>query len=339
MVDIADNEITKGIYMEEANIISILGRQKWIPARRARFSQILLGMVLVPKVILFICVGWLIQYSPPIMLLVSVSRLLGQDYGISGEDIVNRTKLKAALDIFYALVTFQSLVASYWFVLFVKLELSAKQVASLTVQQGGQEKWGTVVARMYYLETTSRLKKDGKLPGNWNLITYGVGLLQSPSGDDHLWGARVLDKLFDKDTSVKQELLSSRISIQNLIGMIGWRGTDDNIENREGAARIVAHVASDLHTTHFTGTIQNICSLLESCSKQSCEPQITCQSGNNPGEQRLADKKDQHGSLNTSNNQDDAHIMVVPIKDQTGDEHERLANSPSPRFSMKKDNK
>lgn len=100
------------------------------------------------------------------------------------------------------------------------------------------------------------------------MIAYGVELLQSASEDDRLWGARVLDSLclFDK------ELLSSRLSIKNLIGMIGLRGTD-KIENKDRATRIVAHLASDLHITHFPGTLQCIYSLLE-CCKQYGEPLV-----------------------------------------------------------------
>jgi len=102
--------------------------------------------------------------------------------------------------------------------------------------------------------------------------------------------------------------------------MIGWRGTGDNIESRERAARIFAHVASDLLVTHFPGTLQCICSLLE-----SCEPKVACPS-ENPDEHTLTNKNDQHGSLEKSDHQDDAS-MIVPIQDQTGHEYEQVASS------------
>ena len=173
---------------------------------------------------------------------------------------------------------------------------------------------------MYCSETERKFEKLGDVPDDWNLITYGIGLLRSASGDDHLWGARVLDQFFANNISVRQELLSSRLYIQNLIRMIGWRGTGDNIESRERAARIFAHVASDLHATHFPGTLQCICSLLE-----SCEPKVACPS-ENPDEHTLTNKNDQHGSLEKSDHQDDAS-MIVPIQDQTGHEYEQVASS------------
>ncbi|CAL5034445.1 unnamed protein product [Urochloa decumbens] len=169
------------------------------------------------------------------------------------------------------------------------------------------------------------LRKDGTLPKKWNLITYGVELLQSASGDDHLWGARLLDKLVDKDKSVRQELLSSKSSIQNLIGMIGLRGKD-NTENRERAAKIVAHLASDLNVTHFPGTVQCICSLVGS-SREYCESKITCPS-ENPNGQILPDKKDQHEPPQTSQPQDD-DLMPMDIENQTDHEHEQISSSPA----------
>jgi hypothetical protein len=171
---------------------------------------------------------------------------------------------------------------------------------------------------MYYSETARKLKTDGDLPDEWNLITYALGLLQSAASgdDDHLWGARVLDKLLCdyKDASVRQQLLSSRVAIKNLIRMIGRRGAADEIETRERAARILAHLASDLQITHFPGTLQCICSLLESCKQYS-------------------DKKGQHimSLLETSQHQDDDAHMVLPIKDQTDHGHgqQLVISSPS----------
>ncbi|CAO1939354.1 unnamed protein product [Urochloa humidicola] len=275
------------IYVEEARMAGILGRLRRIRgARYCSCFRITLIVLLVTKVILFLFPVMAIQFVPFVSLGLSVWRLVRRDYGNAGGDIANIAKLRAALDIFYALVLFLSLFVIYWMFLFSSADQSVDTVASLMKKQWGYEKWSSKLVLMYYKETTRKFKKDGELPDKWNLIKYGAGLLQSASGDDdHLWGARVLDKFFDKDASVRQELLSSRSSIQNLIGMIGRRGTADNIENSERASRILAHLASDLHITHFPGTLQCICSLLESCNK-FCEPQLTCPSSEkNPDEQ------------------------------------------------------
>nr|TKW30168.1 hypothetical protein SEVIR_2G017200v2 [Setaria viridis] len=267
MAEISNSELSKGIYWEEDYIIDTLRQQKWFEAHKV---VIVLRVVQVLKWIFIVCFTFLYVLSPFVNLGVAVWRLVRRDYDDVGGDIGNRSKLYAALDIFYGLILFQSLFASYYIVIFsVKGRLQSR-----TEKHCGLEERRKEIVSLYYSETARKFRKDGELPDNWNLIAYGVEKLQSASGDDdHLWGARVLDQLFSEDKSVRQKLLSSRISVQNLIGMIGLRGTADNVENRERAARIVAHLASDLNIAHFPGTLQCICSLLESCNKQSCEPQ------------------------------------------------------------------
>jgi uncharacterized protein (UPF0147 family) len=167
-------------------------------------------------------------------------------------------------------------------------------------------------------------------------------LLQSASGeeDDHLWGARLLDKLIcnnnNKDIiSVRQELLSTSTSsrssiIQNLVGMI-CQADDSITEKRERAARILAHLASDLNITHFPGTLQCICYLLESCNQFS-EPQVTCPSS----EKDYPDERSRSSQLETSVHQHDAHILV-PIPDQTDHEQEEVDGSSfSARLAQRK---
>ncbi|CAL5091934.1 unnamed protein product [Urochloa decumbens] len=325
LVKLYDNELDKGIYMEEPDMICILRRQQWIHKDYDRLLKIVLYMMSVMKVILFFWIAIVIDFSQFVTLGVSVWRLLQRDYGNAGGDAVNRAKLNAALDIFYALVLFQSVCVFCWKGLdMVSIDL-VWRLAPLMKKQCGFEKWGSNLVRMYYSETQMKLSKEGKLPNKWNFITYGVELLQSPTGDDHLWGARLLDKLVHKDKSVRQELLSSRSSIQTLIGMIGLRGTD-NIENRERAARIVAHLASDLNVTHFPGTVQCISSLLGS-SREYCDSKVTCPS-ENPNGQILPDKKDQHGTLQTSQPQDDG-LMPKDIENQTDHEHKQVSSSPA----------
>ncbi|CAL5091936.1 unnamed protein product [Urochloa decumbens] len=318
-------------YVEEARIIGILGRLERIRGQtNFRFLQIIFIVMLVPKVILFLCPVLALQFVPFVSLGVSIWRLIRQDYGDADGNIANIAKLTAALDIFYALVLFLCLFVMYWMFLVVLSDESVYSVAALTNKQLGYEKWISKVVQMYYKETKRRYNKDGELPNKWNLIKYGAGLLQSASGDDddHLWGARILDKLFDKDASVRQELLSSRSSIQNLIGMIGRRGTADNIENRERAARILAHLASDLHITHFPGTLQCICSLLESCNQFS-EPQLTC-----PSSEKIPDE--QSRSMETSDHQRDAQILVPIEEDQSGHEQEQADGSSSAGLAQRK---
>ncbi|KAF8713906.1 hypothetical protein HU200_027886 [Digitaria exilis] len=309
LVHFYDNEFGKGIYVEEVNAFHNLGQQKRIKWKD-RFTQVILVIVIIPKWILWCCVVSVFMYSPFVSMGVSVWRLVQRDYsGDAGGSRANRAKLNAALDIFYALALYHSFFVIYW----MNLERSLPDV-KLVLKQCEFGKWGPNVLGMYYSETQRRLRKDGELPDKWNLITYGVGLLQSASEDDHLWGARLLDKLFDKDdVSVREELLPSRQSIQNLIGMIGT----DKIEDSERAARIVAHLASDLHMTQFPGTLQCICYLLERSScEQYFEPQVT---------PSLSIKKKRVTPTLHSEHQDRA--LVGSIKDRTDRDHKKRNSS------------
>jgi hypothetical protein len=293
------------IYFEEARIVRILGRLRRI-GRITTFGFLLrisFFVLLVLKVILFLCPVVALQFVPFASLGISAWRLRRRDYGDADGNIANIAKLAAALDIFYALVALLSVFTIYWmFLVGASDMLSVYTVASLTNKQRGYEKWISKVVEMYYKETRRKYNKDGELPANWNLITYSAGLLQpAASGDDnHLWGARVLDRLGDsKDIiSVRQELLASRSSIQNLIVMICRRDADDGMEKRERAARIVAHLVNDLHITHFPDMLQCICSLLESCN-QFCESQVACPSSSS----KIT--LDEQKSLETSNVQHD----------------------------------
>lgn len=225
---------------------------------------------------------------------IAASCTVQRDYGDAGGDVANRRKLNAALDMFYALALLHSLFVMYWFRLRVSLDWAVWEVAAVTSEQCGGEEWSSTLVNMYRLETRRKFSKDGELPGNWNFVTYGVQLLQSASAAgedyDHGWGARMLDKLISgKDKSVRKKLLSSRLSILNLMDMIIGRclvGDGDgeapagDMENRERAATIIAHLASLLHLTSFPGILQCICSLLESTS--SCVPESHARPSGNP---------------------------------------------------------
>lgn len=247
----------------------------------------------VPKFIVMLCLVVLaLGFAPSLSLLVSLLRLLQRDYGDAGGDVANRRKLNAALDMFYALALLHSLFVIYWVRLRVSLNWAVWEVAAVTSEQCGGEEWSSTLVNMYRLETRRKFSKDGELPGNWNFVTYGVQLLQSASaagGDyDHGWGARMLDKLISgKDKSVRKKLLSSRLSILNLMDMIIGRclvgeAPAGDMENRERAATIIAHLASHLHLTSFPGILQCICSLLESTSSCVPDPESHSRPSGNP---------------------------------------------------------
>lgn len=187
----------------------------------------------------------------------SALRLSEHDYGDADGVAANKAKLRSALLIFYSLVLLQTICFSTWVILQAILITQVDKI----ITQCGFGKWGEVVSG-YLRETKVKCATNLRLPGDWNLITYAVGLLESASPDDQLAAARVLDTLGGEEVSVRLELQSSRRSIKNLIGMLGWRSPDDR-EIRERAARIIADVSGELHITQFPEALQCISSLLD----------------------------------------------------------------------------
>ncbi|XBH88590.1 hypothetical protein VPH35_075859 [Triticum aestivum] len=213
------------------------------------------------KIIGILCIATpIVAAGKYVALALSVARLVQGDYGDAGGDAANKAKLNAALIIFYVLAIFHS---SY---LIYRLFVSTFEPWMWVGKQYGFGDWGPKILWRYHYKTRVEYRKDGFLPNNWNLITFSVGLLESASPDDRLWGARVLDTFTGKAVPISMELLSSSQAIQNLIYMIGLTRTD-NHESRERAARIVAGLASELRITQFPEILRSICCLFENCNQ------------------------------------------------------------------------
>lgn len=136
----------------------------------------------------------------------------------------------------------------------------------------------------YMRETMIGCEKDPSFVKGRNLVTYAVGLTKSGSPDDFLSGVRILDSLLntpmykynffleveveveEQKAMVKQLLLSASYSqdggLHTLLQSLDCTRAD-NAEARERAARIVAHLAGDLHLEQFPQGIHCIASLLE----------------------------------------------------------------------------
>jgi hypothetical protein len=118
MIEIGIYELGRNYYMEEFYIITdILRRRKWTEERKYTVILIVLQVVLLMKLVFLNLLLLVFLVSPVVNLGVSVWRLVRRDYGDAGGNILNRAKLMAALDIFYALILLQSLFAFYFLVM------------------------------------------------------------------------------------------------------------------------------------------------------------------------------------------------------------------------------
>ncbi|VAI11698.1 unnamed protein product [Triticum turgidum subsp. durum] len=260
------------------------------------------------KIIGILCIATpIVAAGKYVALALSVARLVQGDYGDAGGDAANKAKLNAALIIFYVLAIFHS---SY---LIYRLFVSTFEPWMWVGKQYGFGDWGPKILWRYQYKTRVEYRKDGFLPNNWNLITFSVGLLESASPDDRLWGARVLDTFTRKAIPISMELLSSSQAIQNLIYMIGLTRTD-NHESRERAARIVAGLASELRITQFPEILRCICCLFESCNQYNDSEDAHPSKNSEPTLDKTARKMSVE-TLEHSHHQEDAHLsLAIPEK-------------------------
>ncbi|KAF8667643.1 hypothetical protein HU200_052849 [Digitaria exilis] len=213
-------------------------------------------------VFLILLMTFLLTFVPPALCLVlSLIRLMRQDYGSAHGDPTSKANLKAALNIFYSLAVAQSVLYIFW--------ISVDQIA-VPMSYLCSKKYGYELGALedYITETKRKCIRDMSLYDDWNLITYALSLLDSdsPCSDDYCSGLRILNALIEEKVPVNQLMTqSSRQRIQKLISMLGWRRPTDR-ETRELAARILTHLASDLNLADFPGALESVCTLLETHS-------------------------------------------------------------------------
>lgn len=224
--------------------------------------------MMIMKFLLLLVLSIIIGYAPIGCIILSAMRLLPMDYGDADGTAANKSKLRAALSIFYCLVLLQSLLFYY----FLSISLDRHDRIRTVSDMCGLEDYGPKLIQRYYEDTKVQCDKDSDLPDDWNLMKFAVGLLEFGSRDDYLSGVRVLDTFVMKKIDFRMVLLSKRRSLQNLIMLLGWNRQGKR-EIRERAARIVAYLATDLHISQFPGALQCISSLLEA-SEQYYDPAV-----------------------------------------------------------------
>lgn len=214
------------------------------------------------------CPVVILAYGPVVCFALSLGRLRQHDYGIDDGD-KSKANLKPALNIFYSL----SMVQGALFMSVLIFQKSFGAYIPVFIRRHG---YSREVVTGYTSETQIRCQNNPALTKNWNLITYGAGLLDSGLPDDFMFGAGVLNMLIEQKVPVKWVLVRSpRLRIQQLIGALAWRSPADRV-TRGLAARIVAHLASDLNLSQFPGAIECVSSLLDTYHHNRSEQEVLC---------------------------------------------------------------
>lgn len=216
-------------------------------------------------IIAFSFVMQVLTLAPVVAIVLSLVRLVVNDYGNAGGDAAaNPAKLKAALEIFYSLALAQNTLFFYWKWLIYTGPDREEDVRG----KCGFRSWGDNLVFSYVQETRKMCSTQGKLPPGWSLITFAVGLLGSESPRHRHDAVRVLDTFVKKKKKKKlvaPKLLLSKVALDNLMEALEVGDS----EIRERAARVVAALAGDLrHIDQFPSAVHHIASLLQQASNK-----------------------------------------------------------------------
>lgn len=228
---------------------------------------------------------------------ISLWRLTEHDFG--GKD--GEVNLKLGLEVLYSLALLQGALFCYRTSCFH----TGRRLAKIVGQEYGFRGRALDSVKRYLRDTRAGCFKDPSSAKGRNLLTYAVDLMGSQSPQCYLSGLRILDTLIGPgrrttDTALtssnKSMTLRRRMIIKQMIGSascshilhkllqtLDSRSQYDG-EMRERAARIVAHLASDIRLEQFPRGIQCISSMLETPSQQDVN--------NDGGSSRATDYKE-----------------------------------------------
>ncbi|EEE53392.1 hypothetical protein OsJ_36439 [Oryza sativa Japonica Group] len=195
---------------------------------------------------------------------LSVWRLIQRDYG----EADGGANLRPALNVVYSIAVLQGVLFCYRF---ASRSVGRELVVDVLTKYNF-DSFGSSRALVEYLhETRTGCEKDPSFVEGRNLVTYAVELTRSESPNDFLSGARILATLLDQPELSEQHRMikllvisaSSSQVLDKLLQTMDCNARPKNAEARELAARIVAHLAGNLHLEQFPGGIQFIASLLD----------------------------------------------------------------------------
>ncbi|KAL3812727.1 hypothetical protein ACJIZ3_013995 [Penstemon smallii] len=212
---------------------------------------------------------WLQLASATSCVVLSMIKLVHQNYGDVKKDESDKKNRKSALIIFYSLALAEALLflleKAYW-----EWKVSVKNI----LQQVNKEcelgdDSGLISIKRFFYDAYSRCVNGSIFDGlKMDMVSFSIELLDSNSPDEQLIGARILRKFstkppFSKDTL--QKIGNNISAMERLIEMLNWKDVEEE-EIRYSAAEILSELAgkqqNSLRIAGIPGAMESISSLL-----------------------------------------------------------------------------
>ncbi|KAL5206921.1 hypothetical protein ABZP36_035130 [Zizania latifolia] len=264
--------VGKSFYGLAGTVSAMVFRDEFISWKQILVAYVFLGVQLLVIAVVLCPLAALYLFGLLITAGLSLWRLIQRDYGQSGGDA--SAHLAPALNVLYSLALFQGVLFCYRFA----SRFAAKRLAGEVAGNYGfpkEDHKGRASVMDYLRQTRVGCDKDPSFARGRNLVTFAFALMkpESTSPDDFASGVRILDKLLQKELQKGHALLirqlvgsaSSSQVMHKLLQTLRSTGPH-NMDVRENAARIVAHLAEEIRLASFPHGIWCISSLLEMTS-------------------------------------------------------------------------
>ncbi|XP_019173478.1 PREDICTED: uncharacterized protein LOC109169034 [Ipomoea nil] len=222
---------------------------------------------------------WLQIASATACLVLSLSRLIAQDYGEIAKGDTDRRNRKSALNIFYSLALAEALLflleKAYWEwkIMFQKLLEEVNRECELGP-------YGMASVRRFFYDAYSKCVNGSIFDGvKMDMVSFGMELLASNARDEHLTGARILRKLATSTRfcdATLQKIGTNIAVMERVVEMLNWKNHEDE-EIRLSAAEILSKLAGKkqnaLRVAAIPGAMESISSLMQ-INRSSSTPGI-----------------------------------------------------------------
>ncbi|KAJ0980728.1 hypothetical protein J5N97_008983 [Dioscorea zingiberensis] len=225
---------------------------------------------------------WLQLFSASACVVLSLMRLVQQDFGDVRAGESDKKNRKSALNIFYALAFAEALMflmeKAYW-----EWKVSHCRILEEVNKECDLGAKGMISIKRFFYDSYSRCVNGSIFDGlKMDLVTFAEELLASSSHDEQLIGANILLKFatnLEFSDETLRKLGTSTPAMERLLEMLNWKSKEEE-ELRRSAAVITLKLASKkqnaLRVAGIPGAMESISSLLYTGRGVSSKPDEIC---------------------------------------------------------------